>query len=586
GPTLFSYDKTTDQVTKVGPLFDASSPFSWSTGEGWYWSPTQATKLYVNSGSTLYRYDVVSKELETVFDATTQFGANRYIWQVHTSNDDRVHSATLRDGSSFEMLGCLVYNENTRQFSYFARTGDFDECQVDKSGQWLLIKEQVDGLFGEDNVIVNLQTGQQTTFLDQQGAAGHSDNGFGYMVAEDNWNALPGAARVWQFGQALPGVPPQGRLVYNTTDWSVDLGHVTHANAQAGLALDQQYACLSHASRASLPRANEIVCFRLDGSLQVLVVAPVMTDLNASGGGSDDYAKLPKGNLDITGQYFIWTSNVGGNRLDAFVVKVPAARLVSQVASAPTLSSAVLPGSRSAQLGEPVTALATLIASGSGAATGCAIAPKTAVPAVFLYQATDPLTNAVTGAPNTPVSLAAGQAQTFVIAFTPTSAFVPTEIQLNFGCENTSPAPVFGGVNTFSLSASDTPVPDLVALAATLNNDGIVSVPGTNGTGVFAVATANLGTGATITASADTGGVALPIDVSLCQTDPSSGACLTPPSSSVTVQVNSGETPTFGIFVSGNGTVSFNPASTRVNVRFRDSGNVPRGSTSVAVRTL
>ncbi|HEV8437488.1 MAG TPA: hypothetical protein VGT40_05290, partial [Methylomirabilota bacterium] len=29
GPTLFSYDKTTDQVTKVGPLFDASSPFSW-----------------------------------------------------------------------------------------------------------------------------------------------------------------------------------------------------------------------------------------------------------------------------------------------------------------------------------------------------------------------------------------------------------------------------------------------------------------------------------------------------------------------------------------------------------------------------
>ena len=58
----------------------------------------------------------------------------------------------------------------------------------------------------------------------------------------------------------------------------------------------------------------------------VLVVAPVMTNLDAAGGG-DDYSKLPKGNLDRTGQYFIWTSNAGGNRLDAFIVKVPVQRL-------------------------------------------------------------------------------------------------------------------------------------------------------------------------------------------------------------------------------------------------------------------
>ena len=33
--------------------------------------------------------------------------------------------------------------------------------------------------------------------------------------------------------------------------------------------------------------------------------------------------KAPKGNLDVTGRYFIWTTNLGGNRLDAIVVKVP-----------------------------------------------------------------------------------------------------------------------------------------------------------------------------------------------------------------------------------------------------------------------
>jgi hypothetical protein len=53
-----------------------------------------------------------------------------------------------------------------------------------------------------------------------------------------------------------------------------------------------------------------------------MVVAPVMTNLDAPGGG-DDYSKRPKGNLDVTGRYFIWTTNLGGNRLDAFVVKVP-----------------------------------------------------------------------------------------------------------------------------------------------------------------------------------------------------------------------------------------------------------------------
>jgi len=329
GPTLFSYDKSTDAVTVLGPLFDAANHLSWATGEGWYWSATRPTALYVNDGPRLYRYDVVTRQLETVFDASAAFGANRYIWQTHTSNDDRVHSATLRASDTYEMLGCMVYREDTRQFAFFDKQGDFDECQVDKSGRWLLIKENIDGVYGEDNLIIDLDTGAQTIFLDQQGAAGHSDNGFGYMVAADNWNPLPGAVRVWSFDAPIPGSPPQGQVVYRTTDWALDIGHVSHANAQAGVPLEQQYACGGSAVRVNVPRANEIVCFRLDTSLRVLVVAPIMTDLDAGGGDGSDYAKLPKGNLDITGQYFIWTSNAGGNRLDAFVVRVPSQKLLA-----------------------------------------------------------------------------------------------------------------------------------------------------------------------------------------------------------------------------------------------------------------
>ena len=322
GPTLFGYDKNTDAVTVLGPLFDAASPLSWATGEGWYFSATKPHALYVNNRRKLYRYDVLGRTLETIFDVTSEFGTNRYIWQTNSSSDDDVHSATLRASDTSAMLGCMVYRESTKEFSYFPATGDFDECQVDKSGRWLLIKENTDGLFGEDNRIIDLQPARMV-LLDQQGAAGHSDNGYGYMVAQDNWSPVPGAVRVWTFGIPMPGPLPQGRLVYRTTDWSLDIGHISHANARPDVPAEEQYACGAQGTRVVGPRANEVVCFRLDDSLQVLVVAPTMTDLNAAGGGTSDYAKLPKGNLDITGRYFIWSSNGGRKRLDAFVVKVP-----------------------------------------------------------------------------------------------------------------------------------------------------------------------------------------------------------------------------------------------------------------------
>ena len=139
GPTLFSVNKRSGETRNLGAIFPQDSSFSWSTGEGWYFSRTRQHALYVNDGPRMMRYDVQTKALETVFDVSGQF-PGRYIWQMHSSNDDRVHSATLRDGSSYAMLGCVTYREDRGQFQYFARKGDFDECQIDKSGRFLVIK--------------------------------------------------------------------------------------------------------------------------------------------------------------------------------------------------------------------------------------------------------------------------------------------------------------------------------------------------------------------------------------------------------------------------------------------------------------
>jgi hypothetical protein len=247
--------------------------------------------------------------------------------------------------------------------------------------------------------------------------------------------------------------------------------------------------------------------------------------------------------------------------------------------------AAILPNSRSVQVGSPATAFATVINAGQALATGCAISPLTSLPATFTYQATDPATNQVKGFGNTPVDIPAGAAQSFIFALTPNALIAPTDVQFSFECTNANPAPIRPGVNTFLFSASAAPVADIVALAATLNNDGIVNIPGTNGTGVFAVATVNMGTGDTITVLADIGGTILPVNVFVCQTDPQSGACLSPPDSSTTTTILSNETSSFGVFVAGAGDVSFVPETNRIFVRFKDSGGITRGLTSVAVRT-
>jgi hypothetical protein len=280
----------------------------------------------------------------------------------------------------------------------------------------------------------------------------------------------------------------------------------------------------------------------------------------------------------------------GSGRVDALA----SANLLST--STPTgVAAAILPASRSVQVGNTATVFATMAISGNTGGVTCGIALATNIPATFQYQTTNPATNQLTGTPNTPINIGPGGFQTFVISIKPNAAFPPTDVAFTFSCANASPASVLSGLNTLLLSASTTPTPDIVALVATPSGDGIVNIPGAIETGVFAVATVNVGAGGLITASADTGsssltalgfttGVPRPL-ITICQTNPATGVCLGSPGPSVTTQINANATPTFAIFVKGNGVVPFDPGNNRITVRFKDGGEVTRGATSVAVRT-
>lgn len=254
------------------------------------------------------------------------------------------------------------------------------------------------------------------------------------------------------------------------------------------------------------------------------------------------------------------------------------------------LAASVLPDSRSVQLGKPATIFATMINSGTSNLSGCQVSLPALPPSglTLNYQTTNPTTNAVTGTPNTPVTIIGNNgSQSFVLGFTGTQAVTAPGLPLNFNCMSGNvfvEAPVFSGVDTVDLFMSATPVADVIALAATATNDGTVHISG--GSGSFAVASDNIGAPAVITATIDYNGAALPVSATTCQSNPMTGGCLASPASTVSIgNFATGTTPTFAVYLTATGAIPFHPANSRVYFRFFDSTGTERGATSVAITT-
>ena len=259
---------------------------------------------------------------------------------------------------------------------------------------------------------------------------------------------------------------------------------------------------------------------------------------------------------------------------------------VFQVSFAPSpLVAAVLPGSRSVKVGTAATIFATMINSGATdlAACGAQLSPLSAGGVSLSFQTTDPATNALTGSAGQPVAIPAGKTQTFLLAFDAKASVTVLGFAPVFFCDNVAPAPTVPGADTVDLLFSATPVSDIIALSATATDDGTLHVAG--GAGAFAVATIDAGAAGDVTVTADTGSATLPVMLSLCQTNATTGQCLAPPAASLPVSFTAGGTPTFSVFASTTGQVPFAPGTSRIFVRFADAGGTSHGSTSVAVTT-
>ena len=120
-----------------------------------------------------------------------------------------------------------------------------------------------------------------------------------------------------------------------------------------------------------------------------------------------------------------------------------------------TVTAAIAPQFVSVPIGSTATATITLTNTENVTAADCFVAPRTALPATFSYQATNPATGAPIGAPNTPVPVNGnGGVQTFTISITPTAAIVATEVQFTTGCASTTNAMPISGLNTLLLTTT------------------------------------------------------------------------------------------------------------------------------------
>ena len=227
----------------------------------------------------------------------------------------------------------------------------------------------------------------------------------------------------------------------------------------------------------------------------------------------------------------------------------------------------------------------TVINAGTADGTNCflGLSPG-AFQGGFSYQTTD-AANVATGTPDTPATIAQNATQTFVFAVTPSVVLSQVELGIQARCDQGTGSGVVVGVNSFILSSDKLAPSDMLTIGLTTTGDGVVSIPGSSGSAPASIATSALGGGGILKLSADDGGKGLPLLLFVCETDPVTGLCLANPVSELTLTSANGETRTFGVFANATGDIPFDPAGSRIFVRFKDSLGVVRGATNFAVRT-
>lgn len=311
-------------------------------------------------------------------------------------------------------------------------------------------------------------------------------------------------------------------------------------------------------------------------SMLELVASVNWTDQPDPPGSDDSETRVLQFEAEAGRTYWIRTSRSVDGGLDDWRFSWGAPRVPDHA-----LRGAVLPNSRTVLFGRPGTAFMTLINPARfPAARNCRIGFTTFFGGHFEYRLTDS-NNAPYGDPNPVFDLEPGASQSFVLSFTASSPS-SQEPPFTYLCDNVVPREDPRGADQFVLRTSAAPEPDIIAIAITPTQDGVINVPKRSVFRAFSVAAMNIG------AAIEEVPVRLEqfsLHMEVCETNPQTGECISARTPYLNTSFAQNQVRTFSVFVRGDDIdVPFTPATFRARIFFGANSIDVYGGTSVAIR--
>jgi hypothetical protein len=311
-PVKWVFDPDNFVLGSSSKLFPTEFPGGtsghWETA---IWSGVDPDILFTYAQITtkFYALNVATDEKTLIKDFASVLPANSFLWETSKSRDDDVFAFRVRQSGTWITTHSLAWRRSTDTVLVLEEVGidGIDECEIDKSGDWLTIKTASNTKM----VIINTDTLDRDTVLsgNPDYAPGHSGLGTGVLWgAEDNFNGIStrnlSTPHTWSY------------ILEMGDDWSQGL----HLSA---LADNESSITVSFFTSAEFTPSNPwndtIVRVRTDGSKTVQYVCKHYSQSPL------DYWDIPFGPTSLDGKYIAFNSNwgVSGGRYDLFVVKVP-----------------------------------------------------------------------------------------------------------------------------------------------------------------------------------------------------------------------------------------------------------------------
>jgi len=325
GKVLFRFDPKGFKRLKSEPIFDRNPPDgqrpSWGDA---IWSAKERDVIFLHGskGKKLWSFNVTDRKYALLKDFTSMLPPDGYINELSRSTDDNRFALifyspkAMRDDPKKYLrpkIGyCVWQREPDRIVFQREVSGYFDEVEIDKTGEWLLIKTG-DKSRKKGTIrarIANLKSGDVEDLEDLRKdvfAPGHSGNGRGTVCGIDNYNnkiCLRKMAR--------------GSKVLTLLDLKKDWAQGVHVST---LADNEDWAMVNFYTTQKYKRDglfhNELVLGATDGSGRVRRLVHHRSVVT-------DYIEAPHGNWSRDGKLIVFNSTWGrSGRVDVFILKVP-----------------------------------------------------------------------------------------------------------------------------------------------------------------------------------------------------------------------------------------------------------------------